>query len=535
MKKFEKNTQFALTALDKEILTYCRDDIDLWMKGYFDGQLFPYQQYFYHAPQKDKMLIAGIRTGKSHLAGAGSLHFCQFHPAARFLNTSISSEQAKIVYAKCLEFCNMPRFSHWVEHVQSSPYPLIRLVNGSELWFRSIGYEAELIRGFEFDLINVDEAAYVTREHAIRTLKGRLLGINPITGRPREGIFWMVSSPKGQGWLAERWKKGDPQYAIARPEKYLSLRATIWDNPLLNQDAITEIMADYSDAMIRQEFYGEFLDNSDAIFPYNLVMESCDDTTPEVRWLYDQIRVWNDRHNQKSIRTDAGLSEDIAHYECEPQAGHRYISSWDLGKKPTSKGRNAMVGMVYDITHEPWTQVGYFYREGMGYVEAKAKIEEWHAKYSWNGSICRTVIDSTGKGDVIEEFIARERTIDDLEGIVYSAANKPNLIHAGKIAIERGLTRYPFIRRQVDQLSNYTLYDKEIAQDIVMCYCQAMYSAREMTRISTTPSLQRTLNAMPQYGLRSPHSRISTRYVESRIGRRGARLQQGLIAGRTRR
>lgn len=525
-KTFEKSTQFAMTALDKEILERSLFDIDLWANGYFDGQVFRFQRHFYHAPQKDKLLVAGIRTGKSRLVSMGFLHFAQYHPYSRLLNTSISSEQAKIVYQNCLEFCAMPRFRHWVEHVQSSPYPLIRLVNGSELWFRSIGYEAELIRGFEFDLINVDEAAYVTHEAAIKTLKGRLLGINPFTHKPRAGIFWQVSSPKGQGWMFERWKKGDPQYSFAQPHKYLSLRARTTDNPLLSLEQIQELMADYTDAMIKQELFGEFLDNTDAVFPLHLILAGCDGESREVRWILDQVTMWNTRNEINSVRKDAGLTEDITHYELEPQAGHRYVNSWDLGKKPTSKGRNAMVGMVWDITHEPWTLVAYLYREGMGYVEAKSKIESWHEKYSSNGSICRTVIDSTGKGDVLEEFIERERTIDNLEGIVYSSTMKPNLIHAGKISIEREQCRFPFIRRFVDQMSNYEIFDKDLPQDIVMCYCQAMYAAREMTRISERPNLQRTLNAMAQYNHRVPQARLNPRYVESRMGRRVARQKQ---------
>src|SRR5260221_10009061 len=210
-RKFDKQTQFHLTPLDKEILTRPRYDIDLWAKGYFDGQLFPYQRYFYHAPQKDKLLIAGIRTGKSTLLGLGALHDGQFNAGSRYLNTSISSEQAKIVYQKCMEYCQHSNFNHWIDHTQSSPYPLIRLVNGSELWFRSIGYEAELLRGFEFDFITVDEAAYITRENAIKTLKGRLLGINPMTRLPRRGLFWMAASPKGKGGLFARWNLGDPR------------------------------------------------------------------------------------------------------------------------------------------------------------------------------------------------------------------------------------------------------------------------------------------------------------------------------------
>lgn len=532
-RKFEKPTQFHLTPLDKEILPRCEHDIDLWSKGYFGGQMFPYQKYFYHAPQKRKTLIAGIRTGKSRLASRGALHHGQYNAYSRFLNTSISSEQSKIVFRNCLEDCNNANFTHWIEHIQSSPYPLIRLVNGSELHFRSIGYDAELIRGEEYDFINVDEAAYVVRESAIRTLSGRLLGINPITGRPRAGIMWLISSPKGVGWLFEQWKKGDPQYGIAEPHKYLSLRATIWDNPLLSEEQIRETMAEYSDAMIRQEFYGEFLDDLDAFFPYQQVMYGCDDTHREVKWLYDQIIFWNaSREQTRTIRSDAGLTEDILWYECEPQPGHRYISSWDLGKKPTARGRNATVGLVLDITHEPWSMVGYKYIEGQGYVESKVDIERWHEKYSSNGALCTTVLDSTGKGDVLEEFIEREHTIDDMENVVYSSIVKPNLLHAGRIAIERGMVRYPFIKRLVDQMSQYNQFDKDIPQDIVMALCQALWKAREFTRISDTPERQVALNTALKYSSRSLVARRNPRFIESRMARRVARVSHG---GNTRR
>lgn len=389
----------------------------------------------------------------------------------------------------------------------------------------------------EFDFINVDEACYVTREAAIKTVRGRLLGFNTYTGRPREGIFWQVSSPKPVGHVMERWKRGDPQFTMADPRKYLSLRATIWDNPLLDQEAIADIMADYTDAMIRQELMAEFLENTDAVFPYQMVMSCCDDNRYEVRALYDQIRFWKARHQgEKSIRTEAGLTDDITHYECEPIIGHRYVSSWDLGKKPTSKGRNATVAMVWDVTHEPWTLAAYLYRDGMGYIEAKNQIEQWHLKYSSNGTTCQTVIDATGKGDVLQEFMEQERTIDKLEGIVYSSANKPNMIHAGKIAIEKGLPAFPFIRRMVDQLTQYELNDKDLAQDIVMCFCQAMYSARSLTKISERAPSQRLLNSMYQYNHRTPQARLlNPRFVESRLARRAGRMGGTQVNRRARR
>jgi hypothetical protein len=260
------------------------------------------------------------------------------------------------------------------------------------------------------------------------------------------------------------------------------------------------------------------------------VMDGCNNEHREVKWLYEQIKRWQEQRqgSETSVFKLAGLTEDLNHYECEPEAGHRYVNSWDFGKKPTSKGRNAMVGMVFDVTHDPWMLVAFFYQEGMTYIAAKSMVESWHEKYSSRGATCKTAIDATGKGDVIQEFMEAERTIDKLEGIVYSGANKPNLIHSGKLAVERGQLRYPFIRKLVDQLSNYEIDDKDIAQDIVMALCQACYVARQLMGFKDKPHLQRALNAMPQYSSRLPQVRLlNPRYVESRLAKRGGRLVRG--------
>jgi hypothetical protein len=40
------------------------------------------------------------------------------------------------------------------------------------------------------------------------------------------------------------------------PKRYLSLRVKTFENPLLDKDVLREIMADYSERMIRQELRG---------------------------------------------------------------------------------------------------------------------------------------------------------------------------------------------------------------------------------------------------------------------------------------
>jgi hypothetical protein len=359
---------------------------------------------------------------------------------------------------------------------------MIRLINGTEFWFRSIGYEAELLRGFEFDCIGVDECGYITNELAIMTLKGRLLGVNPLTGLPRLGLLWQYTSPHGKtGWTYERWKLGDPRFPGARPDRYLSLRVKTIDNPLLDKTALEELMANYTDRQIQQELEGEFLDDTSAEFSIDQIMSCCDTQRPEVRELARQIGDWQDRQGKRrksSLREELGLSSDLNFYELEPQAGRQYMASWDLGKKATKAGRNATVGMVWDVTELPWRLVAYRYEEGSGYLPAMSWIESWHQKYSSRGTQCQTILDATGKGDVLNELIEAEQRFA-VDGMVYNSVLKPNLITAGKLAIERGLVAFPFLKRFVDQLSIYTQNDKDLPQDTVMAFCQFAYRARD--------------------------------------------------------
>lgn len=490
-----KPNRFFLTPADRAAFdpeTGIDADIGLWSKLYFDTELFPWQRYFWHAPQKDRMVIAGIRSGKSFSAAVGLLHFMFYHPHSRVLNTSISSEQAKIVYQSMLELCTQDRFKHWVAKIEKSPYPRIELVNGSEAWFRSIGYNAELIRGFEFDVINIDECGYVQSANSIDTLKGRLMGFNKRTNQHRYGLFTQMSSPKGKiGWVYARWQQGDPRYQNARPDRFLSLRARTLDNPKISESMLQDIMADYSEKQILQELMGEFIDADQTEFSLEQIAYCHSMEHPEVRWILDGIeraRAAEEAQHASvrlGLKRDLGLSEDLDHYDLPAQPGHQYLASWDLGKQTAKSGRNATVGMVWDITELPWKLVGFHYdNRGRGYVPAMADIETVHFRYAQRAATCHTLIDATGKGDVINELMQLEHRIP-VEGITYSAQLKPNLIASAKIAVERGMVRFPFIKRFVDELAAYQADDKKLAQDTVMAFAQAMHRARELTGVAT--------------------------------------------------
>jgi hypothetical protein len=311
----------------------------------------------------------------------------------------------------------------------------------------------------------------------------------------------MTSSPKGKTWLFDRWKKGDANYVGSSPSKYLSMRARTTDNIHLRKEDIEDLQRDYTERMIQQELEGVFLDSDHSVFPYEHVMSTCDMERPEVRALQEQIEKWLHAQNLKRY-------DEIIYYALPPEPDHMYLNSWDLGKRPTKTGRNAMVGCVVDITKKPWRLVGFRYAPGAKFGIATEWIKEWHYYYSQGTASVETVIDATGKGDVINENLEEEERIQ-VEGIQYSGVSKPQLVHSLQLALEKQWLVMPFIRRAVDQLQSYELPDDKIAQDIVMTLAQAAFRARQRSgEVSKVRAIEKRIIAPRKALLESDRFRL---------------------------
>ena len=478
MKKVEgkHRSEYQFTDVDQKILAATRDDVTLFSQHYFDIEPMPWQHYFYHAPQKQKIVVAGIRSGKTFGAALGFTHYATFNPYTRIANASISLDQAKIVYTSALELANKSNFSRFVDHVAKHPFPFIRMVNGSEMWFRSVGYEAELWRGQEFDWINVDEAAYIPTVATITTLQGRLLGKNPATNRYRDGIFTITTSPKGRGWLQEMWRNGDPAYPESDVEKYLSLRVRTLDNPHLNPAQLELTLANYTDRQRMQELEGMFLDPEDSVFSWESIQAMSDIERPEVENLIRQIDAIEEG-KFKQFNTN-----DYQRFELEPVPGRNYLISWDIGTKATRHlGRNATVMFIVDLTDKPWKIVGFRRETQSSYPEIIRMINETDGRWKMKGKTQTwTLIDSTGSGNVVKEILEDSYGLS-VEGMVYSIASKPEVITAGQYALDHRMIVGPPMRTVMDEFGAYIMDDKRIAQDCVMALCQACYHARIRT------------------------------------------------------
>jgi hypothetical protein len=490
--------EFKLTAEDRFVLNDVGpQNHQVFAKHYFtemmgDVGLFPWQEYFLSYPCKNKLVVAGIRTGKSFIAAFQLLEFAYWNAGSRVLNVCITADQAQIIFQDIINLANANKFLHWVKKIVYHPYPRLELWNGSEIWSRSIGGaggDASTLRGWEFDVINIDEAAYVVNEFAVRTLQGRLIGVNKVTGRPRFGMLTMTTTPKGaKSWLYERWKLGDPAYQGSQPSKYLSIRARTYDNTLLDPAAIEMALADYTEKQRQQELEGIFI-SDDGLFQLedlvacagkDLGAQIIDLQTIDVDIieLEKSILAWLSAGGKKV----EDIPQTITFYEVPPIPGHTYVAGWDLGARTVitgvAEGRNSTVGAVFDITYRPWRMVAYRYDTQGRYTISMERVKEWHDLYNSNGGTCHTRIDALGPGDVIHQML--EEDAYRIDGFKAGTISKGVMLQASSVIIERRHLRWPFIRRVIDQFQTYTPNDKNIAQDTVIAISQAIHLAREI-------------------------------------------------------
>lgn len=517
---------YRITDQDQQILRYTANDLDAFCTWYFEQKPIPWQTWFYHKPQRRKTLIAGIRSGKTYCISLAFPHYALFNPYSRLANASISADQAKIVFYNVLDLVSRSRFEKFVKDSRKHPFPVIEFINGAEMWFRSVGYEAELWRGWEFDWINIDEGAYISTRSTIDTLDGRLLGRNNHLNKPRANKRTITTSPKGRGWLLDEYQRGDPNYPDKyQPDRYLSLRVRSFDNPYLDKHELEVLQDGYSERQRKQELEGLFLDPEDAVFSWEAIQWMSDVSRPEVKELTSAIESLSEDPIMDGFIPKVLDKTDYHRYQLPPGQNRTYLCSWDIGTTATHHlGRNATVGMVFDITALPWRLVAFRREPKASYSMIVQWIKEWHLYYNnrqLNG--IETVLDATGSGKPVEQILQDEHGLD-ARGIVYTSSSKPDIISAGAVAIERGQVIAPPIRSLSDELSAYEIADKKITQDCVMAFCQGLHRARER---SVDLRLTQSEIILPtRAGVRRAIEDAAQRFVDRRVASRGQRTNR---------
>lgn len=135
----------------------------------------------------------------------------------------------------------------------------------------------------------------------------------------------------------------------------------------------------------------------------------------------------------------------------------RYLTAWDLARK-----LDWTVGITADVTERPAQVVAFERFRRAPWPEVACRIERRWALYPG-----QTFLDSTGVGDPVLQFVQVP-----VEGVLFSAKSKVDMVQALILCLERGELRAPLrgdgIEHLFRELGRYQWEDKGLTQDCVM-------------------------------------------------------------------
>jgi len=272
----------------------------------------------------------------------------------------------------------------------------IELIQGSAIEFKSAD-NFDSLRGSGIHLLVIDEAALIDREAWEEALRPTL------TDTKGKAIF--VSTPKGRNYFFELFCRGqDPQY----PE-WESFVFPTSSNPYISPEEIEEAKRTLPDAVFRQEYLAEFLEDSAGVF----------------------------RNIKACIQGD---------FE-EPISSHSYVLGWDVAKH-----EDFSVMMVVDTSSRH--VVAYDRFNQVDYTLQVSRLESLAKKYD-----ATVLMDSTGVGDPILEQVLKAGI--KAEGFQFTNTSKQQLIEYLSVQLEQQKITFPEIPELIHELE---LFQYEITR-----------------------------------------------------------------------
>ena len=128
----------------------------------------------------------------------------------------------------------------------------IEFLNGSTLKFLSAD-NYDNIRGFSFEYMVIDEAAFIKSE----AITEAILPTLTVTGKK----CLIISTPKGKNWFYNYWLQGSNPNPI-----YTSFKGISIDNPYVNKEFIEEQRKSLPTEVFAQEYLAEFSDSGNDVF-----------------------------------------------------------------------------------------------------------------------------------------------------------------------------------------------------------------------------------------------------------------------------
>jgi hypothetical protein len=334
----------------------------------------PGQQLVHESKALRRVLACGVRWGKTQCAAMEAIA-AALAPARRACGWVVAPtyDLADKVFREVALFVAQ-HLRHRVEKLsEHDRFLLLRNMAGgiSEIRGKSADNPVSLL-GEGLDFVIVDEASRLRPAIWESYLSQRLID--------RRGWALLISTPRGKGWYFDAFQRGqqrDPDFA--------SWNAPSWTNPYLDKDLIDRERARLPERVFRQEYGGEFLEGSGAVFRY--VREAA---TGQLQ---------------------------------EPQPHESYFAGLDLARVEdftvlVIMNRKCEVVFVDRFHRLDWS---------LQIVRIKAAVQRYHR--------AKVYVDSTGCGEPIYENLRRENL--DVFAYPFTAKSKAALIDNLSLLLEQ--------------------------------------------------------------------------------------------------
>ncbi len=368
------------------------------------------------------VLVTGRRWGKDEVEAVRTLHRAVFSPGSRQLFASVTLDQARIPWDRCVEFIySQPLLEALLKKdPQGSPFPLIRFRHGSIITARSTSREGVYIRGHKHHRVVVTEADYVSERTVTEAIRFTLADYG--------GQLVLQTTPRSRRGLVYR----ELQRALSGDPSVYGQQGSTFENPHVDHDYIRSLQGRMTAAGWQREVEGIYAEDDAAVFGWEHIQAAYEAAS------------WD-------------LPEP-------PAKSRRYVAGWDL-----AKSEDWTVGIVLDATAQPPYRLVSFERfQRAPWPAVAERIRATHRRYGCH----QTLIDATGVGDAVLDEVR-----DVAQGYVFTGRSKVDLLTNLQVVLEKRELQFPFVRELVDELQGYEWDDKDLLTDCVMGLALAVWAA----------------------------------------------------------
>jgi len=236
---------------------------------------------FADSEHKFGIVSCGRQWGKSLLSQNLMLYWLLQNPNQKGAWITPVYNQSKKI------FNELTNAAHSIISKQNKADLTIEFINGSTLQFLSTD-NFNTIRGFSFNYMVIDEAAFVKQD----AIESAVLPTLTAIGKK----CLIISTPKSKNWFYEYFLRGNSPNTV-----YIAFKGISQDNPYVSKEFILEQYKSLPKEIYRQEYLAEFTDAGSDVFT------GVDDVCIINQWNNDARR-----GNRFFAGVDLGLTNDYS-------------------------------------------------------------------------------------------------------------------------------------------------------------------------------------------------------------------------------